>query len=267
MAPEVHSHQLGKMTAGLSCRRQRAGGRMQGLVSGQDTDGSAPAFAPKRERVGAIRSELSPETLRLYAGAWARFVQFRAEHGMAALPARPETVIAFLVQPGRRRTVLARDLAAIDHQHRQRGIAPPERGAKLRAALRSARQAAPRIRKNAAPTPAHLHCLARSCPGDLAGQRDRAMLLLDAAGLGRAALVGLQAEQLRFSEYGVRHEGSGVAEAHQVGVARSAVAAFCPVRALEDWLRASATRYGPVFRKVNRWASSSTPASALMLSG
>ena len=34
---------------------------------------------------------------------------------------------------------------------------------------------------------------------------------------------------------------------------RSALPAACPVRAIEDWLRASATRYGPVFRKVNRW--------------
>ena len=28
-----------------------------------------------------------------------------------------------------------------------------------------------------------------------------------------------------------------------------------PAQALEDWLRGSATRYGPVFRKVTRWGT------------
>jgi len=32
-------------------------------------------------------------------------------------------------------------------------------------------------------------------------------------------------------------------------------AASCPVRAMEDWLRASDTRFGPVFRKIDRWGN------------
>jgi hypothetical protein len=30
---------------------------------------------------------------------------------------------------------------------------------------------------------------------------------------------------------------------------------ICPVSALEDWLRASDTRFGPVFRKIDRWGN------------
>ena len=87
--------------------------------------------------------------------------------------------------------------------------------------------------------------MAEACRSDLAGQRDRALLLLLAAGLGRAAIVALQAEQLRWTEPGLEISG------HRLP--RSALAASCPVRAIEQWLRVSATRYGPVFRKVNRW--------------
>ncbi len=94
--------------------------------------------------------------------------------------------------------------------------------------------------------------MAQSCRGDLAGQRDRALLLLLAAGLGRAAIVALQAEQLRFAEPGVTLGPFG-GEGAPVRLDRSQAVASCPVRALEDWLRSSGTRYGPVFRKINRW--------------
>jgi site-specific recombinase XerC len=98
-----------------------------------------------------------------------------------------------------------------------------------------------------------LHRLAQCCPGDLAGRRDRALLLLAAAGLGRATLVGLEAERLRFSERGVTCVVAAIETGRQIEVARSVAIVSCPVRALEEWLRVSATRYGPVFRKVNRW--------------
>lgn len=211
------------------------------------------AQTPRRDRVGAVRTELSDETRRLYNGAWSRFPQFCTKHGWAALPASADAVAAFAGQSTHRRGSVVRALAAIDNRHRQLGYLPPERDGSLRAALRSARKAAPRVGKSPAPTPAQLQRLAQSCPRDLAGQRDRALLLLVAAGLGRAALVGLQAEQLRFSERGVRHGMAEAAAAPPVEVARSAAIGSCPVQALEDWLRVSATRYGPVFRKVNRW--------------
>ena len=164
---------------------------------------------------------------------------------MAALPASPELVCAFLAAPGTGRAALARRLAAIDHQHRQRGLAPPGAEPSVRAALRQARRAATRRTRASAADAATLIRMADACRGDLAGQRDRALLLLLAAGLGRAAIVTLQAEQLRFTERGLEMPG------HRL--TRAASPALCPVRAIEDWLRASATRYGPVFRKVNRW--------------
>ena len=195
---------------------------------------TASTLPSGRDRVGVIQSALSPETRRLYDRAWALFVRFCAEQGTSALTASPDTIAAFVRQPARGRGRVTRILAAIDHRHRHHGVAPPDRDASLRAALRSARRVLPRVRKSPVLTPAQWRRLAHACPGDLAGRRNRALLLLAGAGLGRAALVGLQAEQLRFSEYGVRHGGTGAAEAHPIEVARSIAIACCPVRALED---------------------------------
>ena len=50
-----------------------------------------------RDRVGAVNVQLSAETLRLYARAWACFARFCAEHGRAVMPASPEMVSAVLV--------------------------------------------------------------------------------------------------------------------------------------------------------------------------
>ena len=232
---------------------------MQASVSDQIAI-SAPASLPSRALVGTAKDQLGAETLRLYARAWARFAQFCAEHGRAALLAVPDLVAAFLKQRGSGATALARYVAAIDHKHRQHALAPPGRDPVVRSALRSARKASPRARRDPAPPPTQLRRLAQSCPGDLAGRRDRALLLLAAAGLGRAALVGLQADQVRFSERGLTCVVAGTGAAQQITVARSAAHASCPVRALEDWLRVSATRYGPVFRKVNRWGHVETAA-------
>jgi hypothetical protein len=47
--------------------------------------------------------------------------------------------------------------------------------------------------------PNTLISMAARCPRDPAGLRDRALLLLAAQGLSRAALVGLDVEHLRFT--------------------------------------------------------------------
>jgi len=203
-----------------------------------------------QRRPGEVKNELAPETSRLYAGDWARFARFCAEQGRPALPAAPELVVAFFHQPGNGRAVLARRLAALDHKHRQLGLQRPGADPAVRAALKTARKAALRRARASPPTPARLQSLAQSCPANLAGRRDRALLLLLAAGLRRRVLVGALAERLRFTERGVT---LSIDPEQQIEVPRSAAIASCPVRALEDWLRVSATRFGPVFRKVNRW--------------
>jgi len=209
---------------------------------------AAPAGAAAA--VGARRQKLAAETLRLYAGDWARFAAFCAATGARALPATTELVKAFLQQqPGAGRAAGPRRLAAIDHRHRQHGLACPGDHPEIRLALKRARAAAPSRARPPPPSGAALRGMAGRCPRDLTGLRDRAVLLLLAAGLSRRAVVELQAERLRSAEDGVRVAGT------TIWVPPGARHDLCPVRALEDWLRASATRYGPVFRKVTRWGT------------
>jgi integrase len=94
---------------------------------------------------------------------------------------------------------------------------------------------------------ASLTALLASCGEDLAGRRDQALLLLvQASGLRRAALVALDREQLRFTAAGVVLEiGQDALE-----LARSPDSDRCPVRALEVWLRQARIDYGAVFRRV-----------------
>ncbi len=216
--------------------------------------GSQPEIDDRRgiavRRPGTVKTHLTAETLRLYAGDWACFQAYCAEHRAKPLPAAPGVVAAFLASAGPGRAALSRRRAAIDHYHRHRGFPPPGTDASVRAALRHARRAAPRPERAPPPAPAMLERLADACGSNLAGQRDRALLLLLAAGLGRDAIVSLHAEHLRITEAGLELRGTHGEAFH---LPRSVSVACCPVRAMEGWVRASATRYGPVFRKVNRW--------------
>ncbi len=70
------------------------------------------------------------------------------------------------------------------------------------------------------------------------------------------AVMGLYTEHVCFGAAGVdltikdREGGDRLCV-----VAREQLADPCPVRALEEWLRVSDTRFGPVFRKIDRWGN------------
>jgi hypothetical protein len=209
----------------------------------------------------AVPERRAPETTRLYTADWTAFAAWCAGAGLAALPAAPATVAAFLVAAGAGTCgagALGRRAAAIAHRHRQAGFFPPTADQAVRAILRAARRAAT-PRRPPPPRPAQLVRMAAACPGDLAGLRDRALLLLAAAGLGRAALVGLDAERLRFTAtaviLAVPEAGSDRDLRRDVVIPRGASLATCPVQALQDWLETSETRFGPTFRKIDRWGT------------
>jgi site-specific recombinase XerD len=171
------------------------------------------------------RRTASPETQRLYAADWKSFEAWCTDQGRVALPAEPATVAAFLTAGAESLSAgaLGRRAAAIGDRHRQRGLASPVKDPTVKAVLCTARLTAT-PRRVPPQRPNTLISMAARCPRDLAGLRDRALLLLAAQGLGRAALVG-------------------------------ASLAVCPVQALRAWLDSSATRFGPVFRKIDRWGS------------
>ena len=227
-------------------------------------------------------SPAAPETQRLYRSDWRAFEIWCATAGLAALPAAPATVAGFLAASARTVSAgtLARRAAAIARQHRQHRLVAPTEHPAVTTLLHQARRAAT-PRRIPSPRAAQLAQLAARCPRDLAGLRDRALLLLAAAapgrrGVGHAALLGLTLEQLHFTPDCVALElpveadpvpathplaspasprGDAAAPTRRLMIPADGRPGLCPVQALRDWLHTSHTLFGPVFRKVDRWGN------------
>ena len=238
-----------------------------------DQQPSSPAARPLAPPPDAAvpharRRAPAAETVRLYAADRAAFESWCRAHQKAALPASPDTLTAYLAHAAERLSAgaLGRRVAAVADHHRRHGLPSPASDPAVRAVLRQARAAS--ARRRPLPLPAEqLRAMARACPADLAGQRDRVLLLLAASGLGRGALVGLDAEHVQFTAGGlelrVRMPRGSVAPIGVVSIARQSASGYsatadapaCAVRELEAWVRVSDCRFGPVFRKVDRWGN------------
>ena len=234
-----------------------------------ETDQPGAKAAADPTAAVAMRRNRNPsaETQRLYAADWRAFEDWCREQSLVPLAADATTVAAFLTQGAKTLSAgtLSRRATAIAERHRQSGFASPAADPAVTAILRAARRTA--TPRRPAPKPsATLIRMAVRCPRDLAGTRDRAVLLLAANGLSRAALVGLDVEHIRFTTTAVElslgaiagrgarrtaGEGRGV----PVVIRSSADRAVCPVQALRDWLDTSETQFGPVFRKIDRWGT------------
>jgi hypothetical protein len=243
-----------------------------GAVPEPDLNVSDPSEATPRVGSAAAvttrqRPPTSAETQRLYAADWRVFEDWCRQQNLAPLPAETATVAAFLGEGATTLSAgaLSRRAAAIAARHRQSGLASPAADPAVTAILGAARRTAT-LRRPAPKPPAMLVRMAVRCPRDLAGTRDRSLLLLAANGLGRAALVGLDVEHIRFTKTAVELSLSalgGRASEGPTGEGRGAAVvvyphsdrAVCPVQALRDWLDTSDTRFGPVFRKIDRWGT------------
>jgi len=242
------------------------------LTPNMDMEATEPTTSRTlAEPIGPVHAA---KTRQLYAADWAAFATWCQRHGAQALPAAPEHVLAYLATlsgtgrpaglgPG----ALARRVAALGAMHRRHGHKPPGADPAVRAWLRALRMArpaapdpAPPSRRAPPPHPAQLARDAAACPGDLAGLRDRALLLLRAAGVGAEDLLGLDREHVRLADVGAMHlllggPAPAGAAGRVLALQRSPRLAACPVRALQDWLRVSDCRFGPVFRSVDRWGN------------
>ncbi len=239
----------------------------------------APSF-PAGRTVGARMAHPTPATRALYAGDWARFVARCRGVGYASLPASSATVAAYLlaIAPDLSRGALGRRRAAM---HRQANLPVPQLDPEAQKALRAiARPKAP-TRSGPPLTQAGLRRMASQCPSDLPSLRDRELLLMVAAltratrpqarqqpldagepvaeAVPRLFLLALDAEHVRCTASGIAlHVRARIDEqnpSRTVTLTRSVAADTCPARALENWLRASETEFGPVFRTVDRWSN------------
>ncbi len=216
------------------------------------------------------RASRAPNTLRAYRAAWRTFATWCAERGHPALPATPLTVADYLADiAGRyKASVLAVHRAAIAAAHKAAGHPNPTTDERVRATLAGIRKVHGQPAAQRDPiTLDTLRALVRACGDDLAGLRDRALLLVGFAGaLRRSELVALDAEHIRLNgalritiaRSKTDQEGQGYTKT----IPRLDDEAICPVRALRAWLDAAGIQSGAVFRSVNRWGQVGARLSA-----
>jgi len=188
-------------------------------------------------------------TRRAYAADWRTFEAWCASHGVRALPALPEVVVAYLTHlgaSGAKVSTIERALVALRHAHREANVDWPEhRG--IRETMKGLRRTLGTAQKKAAPIQD------TDLPALLAGEssRDRALVLVGwSAALRRSELVALDVSDIEFSPQGVKitvrrsktdQEGAGMVRAIPMG------RALCPVKALWVYLQESGISEGRVF--------------------
>lgn len=239
----------------LARREQGRGGLDLAPASGADPLAvQAAAFA---------RAAKAPSTLRAYAADWRHFVAWCEGRGVSALPATPETVALYLtaLAATHRPATITRRLTALTKAHQANGLPSPAIVSELVVGetLKGIRRTLGTAQKGKAPllTADLLQVLAHLSP-DLAGTRDRALLLVGYAGaFRRSELAALNFEHLAWVEEGAvltltRSKTDQEGQGRDVAIPRGAHAATCPVRALCRWIEQAKMSNGPLFRPVDR---------------
>ena len=130
--------------------------------------------------------------------------------------------------------------------------------ATLRGILRS--HATP-PRRAAALTSSEIRALAAAAGETITGWRDRALLLAGfAAALRRSEIVAIDREHLTRVPAGFHllipsSKTDPESEGAELIIPSGRQRETCPVRALERWIERSATAFGPLFRRIDRWGT------------
>ena len=251
------------MTEALRAARSR---QLARLADGQKPPAPRAALAMAKSKAYQAAAD-APATLRAYAADLAHFKAWCEAHGFQPMPASSETVGAYLAATGLGYALptLRRRVAAIARAHRIAKQPLDTKHPAIRETLRGiARTHGEPARRSAALTTPEIRRLIEVCSDDLAGIRDRALILIGFAGaLRRSELVGLDDAHVRPTPTGLRlmiprSKTDTAGEGAEVGITCGSQADTCPVRALHAWLGAAAITDGPIFRRVTQWGTVGT---------
>lgn len=215
-----------------------------------------------------LEAATAPGTRRVYRGKLRLFLAWCQSEGLAALPASPETVAAYvlsLAQRGVSCSTISLALAAISAAHRAAGLESPTTALIVSKAVKGYRRkhgVAPH--KAAAATGDIVKQMIRALlrEDSLRNIRDAAMLSFGFAGaFRRSELVGLDLNCLSWDFRDGREvvlasirrsktdqEGAGMVKA----IFATDDVATSPTLLLRRWLDAAGISAGPVFRRVRK---------------
>jgi site-specific recombinase XerD len=206
---------------------------------------------------GFARAEKAENTRRAYRSDFALFEAWCRAHRVKALPARPETVAAFIATEAQRTkaSTIQRRMAAIRYAHRLSGHTSPTDDERVKATERGIRRTLGTAATQKAPaTRETLLAMLAFKDRTIADLRDRALLLIGFAGaLRRSELVALDVGDVAITRDGLRiliRRSKTRQDGATIAIARGKRA--CPVRALRTWLRAAGINRGPLFRRVSK---------------
>lgn len=203
-----------------------------------------------------LRATSSPATRLAYEGDLRDL-----ERWGAAVPCAPAVLAQYAAERARihKPSTIARRIVGIGQAHELRGMPDPSKAELVRAVLRGIRRAHGVAQRQAQPF--LVEDLLRVLPlidANLRGVRDRALLLLGfASAMRRSELVAIDVEDLTFVPQGMTvnvrwgktdQEGLG----RVVAIPHGSIATACPVRAVQDWIRAGGIQRGALFRRVEK---------------
>jgi len=228
------------------------------------------------EESGYVEAARAANTLRGYRSDWREFTTWCATHTLEPLPAAAATVTGYLTdlaRHGAKVGTMSRRLSAIRFAHQLQDHPDPTRNARVLAVWEGIRRTHGAPPEQATPLmPPHLWDVLDACPTtktwrtpgrppepDLAGARDRALILVGfVAALRRSELAALTVEDITDHDNGLvltlpRSKTNQTGEHTELVVLpRAGNRAHCPVTTLGHWLNTAGITEGAVFRGVTK---------------
>src|SRR6202165_2706931 len=157
--------------------------------------------------IDLAKAEKAASTRKAYGTDFHLFKEWCDARAVSALPAAPETVAAYLAAHAgaSKPSTLGRRVAAIRYAHKLAGLETPTDAEGVKATMRGIRRTFGGARNKKAPAvAAKMLGMVATVPEGLAGQRDRALLLLGFAGaFRRSELVALDVSDIAETETGL----------------------------------------------------------------
>ena len=241
---------------------------MTDLVKVNNSELAAQMEDIKSKMGDVIAAAISPNTRRAYAVQWQNFTAFCERFGLAALPAAPSTVAAYItefVSHKKSVSAMGQALASISAAHKRAGFDDVTKAETVKVSAKGARRllgCAPH--KKSAATVDVVRALVDGLDRTtIQGKRDAALLLVGFSGaFRRSELVALDVADLEKTTtpdgraaylVTIRHsktdqEGRGMVKGLYSTQSRN----VNPVAALDDYMQAAGITDGPVFRRVRR---------------
>lgn len=197
----------------------------------------------------------APNTLRAYKADMLEFIVYCEKNGVCALPAKPETVAAFLMQTvpqGIKSSTIRRKVSSISAIHRLSSLEDPTKHSEVRIIQRKVyRQLGTRFDQAYPITRALLTRLLAACEDDLHGLRNRALLLVAYDSMRRRSeLFSLRVEDIEW----IPDNGASIllrkSKTDQQGCGKWIHLTSESTQALHQWLSAAKINEGLIFRGV-----------------